>query len=263
MKLRQALDRHPTVKAGIKQLLSPFRRQTSADYRALPEADRAPVIAALQGAWQDQDIPQKQRAGVEQTLAAYRAGAPQRDFDVLVDLLRPLAAARPGASLLEVGCSSGYYADVLAARQIDLRYAGCDFSPAFIALAQRFHPELRFDVEDATALRYADNAFDIVLSGCCLLHIPDYRSAIAQTARVARHYAVFHRTPVLARHATRFFTKRAYSVKTVEIHFGERELVALFAAHGLRVIGIESITTDWRDGDAFAMKTYLCEKRSS
>ena len=262
MSLRQTLDRHPLVKAGIKQLLSPFRRQTSADYRNLSEAERAAAIAALQGAWQDDGIPLKQRSGIDRTLATYRAGAPQRDFDVLVDLLRPIAAAQPGASLLEVGCSSGYYADVLTARQIDLRYAGCDFSPAFVTLAKRYHPELRFDVEDATALRYADNSFDIVLSGCCLLHIPEYRSAIAQTARVARQYAVFHRTPVLARHATRFFTKRAYGVKTIEIHFGERELVALFAAHGLRVIGVESITADWRDGDAFAMKTYLCEKRS-
>lgn len=262
MSLRQTLDRHPSVKAGLKRLLGPFRQQTSAGYKRLADAERLPVIDTLKDAWQDDAIPLKQRAGMEQALAAYCAGAQMPNFDVLVDMLRPLASNTPGGSLLEVGCSSGYYADVLAARQVDLRYAGCDFSPAFIALAKHYHPELRFDVEDATALRYADNAFDIVLSGCCLLHIPDYRSAIAETARVARRHAVFHRTPVLARHTTRFFTKRAYGVQTVEIHFSERELVSLFAASGLRIIGIESITSDWRDGDAFAMKTYLCEKKT-
>jgi SAM-dependent methyltransferase len=260
MDLRRTLDRHPSIKAGVKVLLGPFRRQTSDDYKPLPEGARASVFEALKGAWQDEGIPLKQRAGIEKTLAAYRAGVGLRAFDVLVDMLRPLAADTPGASLLEVGCSSGYYADVLAARQLDLCYAGCDFSQAFVALAKQCHPELRFDVEDATALRYADDSFDIVLSGCCLLHIPDYRRAIAETARVARRYAIFHRTPVLARHATRFFTKRAYGVQTVEIHFSESELVSLFASHGLRVIGIDSIATDWRDGDAFAVKTYLCEK---
>jgi SAM-dependent methyltransferase len=261
MSLRQTLDRHPSLKAGVKLVLGPFRRQTSGGYKPLPDAERAPVADALKAAWQDAGIPLKQRAGVEQTLADYRQGAKVRDFDVLVDLLRPLLGTAGATSLLEVGCSSGYYADVLAARQLDIAYTGCDFSQAFVDLARQIHPELAFDVEDATALRYADAAFDIVLSGCCLLHIPDYPRAIAETARVARRFAVFHRTPVLARHATRYFTKSAYGVRTVEIHFGEAELVALFAAHGLAVIGVESIVTDWRDGDAFAMKTYLCEKR--
>ena len=262
MTLRDTLDRHPLLKAGLKQLLGPLRRSTSAEYRSLASADRLPTATALKGAWKDDAIPLKQRKGVEKSLLSYRAGTPIRDFDVLVDLLRPLAAQQPGAALLEVGCSSGYYADVLAARGLDLRYIGCDFSSAFIELARHYHPELRFDVADATALRYADSEFDIVLSGCCLLHIPDYARAIAETARVARRHAVFHRTPVLAKHATRYFTKSAYGVKTVEIHFSERELVSLFAAHGLSVIGIESISTDWRDGDAFAMKTYLCEKNT-
>lgn len=260
MNLRQTLDRHPIVKAGVRRLLRSLRRSTSADYQPLAEGERASVIEKLRGAWQDNTLPMKQREGVEPALAAYRSGTPIREFDVLVALLRPLYAMRPGASLLEVGCSSGYYADVLAARQLDIRYAGCDFSPAFIELARRFHPELRFDVENATALRYSDGEFDTVVSGCCLLHISDYARAIAETARVARRHAVFHRTPVYARHATRFFTKCAYGVQTVEIHFSESELVALFAANGLRVVGIESINTDWRDGDAFAMKTYLCEK---
>ena len=261
MTLREALDRHPAVKAGLKQVLAPFRSQTSAGYRALAESERAEVIAALQYAWRDESIPERQRAGVVRTLERYRAGEPVRDFDVLVDMLRPLATGSPGATVLEIGCSSGYYADVLAARQVNLAYTGCDFSAAFIAQARRCGPGRSFDVEDATALSYADGRFDVVVSGCCLLHIADYPRAIAETARVARRHAIFHRTPVLARRATRYLTKLAYGVQTVEIHFNESELVALLARHGLPVIGVESISTDWRDGDAFAIKTYLCEKR--
>lgn len=262
LQLRQALDRHPVLKAGLKRVLAPVRPGTSGHYEALPDAERGSTVDALKGAWLDASIPGKQREGVEATLAAYRKGMPMRDFDVLVGMLGPIALRTPGASLMEVGCSSGYYADVLAARQIDLAYHGCDFSQAFIELARQYHPELAFSVEDATALSCADASFDVVVSGCCLLHISDYARAIAETARVARSHAVFHRTPVLARHATRYFTKRAYGVRTVEIHFNEAELVALFHQHGLSVIGIETLVTDWRDGDAFAIKTYLCEKKA-
>jgi SAM-dependent methyltransferase len=261
--LRNALARHPTLKASVKRLIGPFRRSTSGGYQPLSGDRQAATVDALKDAWLDAAIPARQRAGVDQALSDYRAGTPMLEFDVLVGQLRPLADGVPGAALLEVGCSSGYHADVLAARGIDMVYRGCDFSPAFVEMARRYHPELHFDVEDATALNYADRSFDVVVSGCCLLHIPKYERAIAETARVARGHALFHRTPVLARRATRFFTKQAYGVKTVEIHFNEAELVALFHANGLRVIAIETTTADWLDGDAFAMKTYLCEKKEA
>jgi SAM-dependent methyltransferase len=260
--LRRTLARHPALKAVARQLLRPFRGGTSTDYRKLADADRASTITELKGAWQHDDIPRLQRVGVEQSLAAYRAGAAMPPFDVFVELLRPLAAAVPGQTLLEIGCSSGYYAEVLALRGLDLRYSGCDFSSAFIDLARQCHPAQHFDVADATALPYADDAFDIVVSGCCLLHIPDYRSAIAETARVARRHALFHRTLVVHTLPTQYFTKLAYGVKTVEIHFSESELVALFAVNGLRVVAVETLSADWRQGDAFAMKSYLCEKKS-
>ena len=243
-------------------MLGPFRRTTSGDYRPLDGVERASTVSALKGAWQHDDIPRLQRAGVERSLAEYRAGAAMPAFDVLVKLLRPLAEGTPGQNLLEIGCSSGYYSEILAMRGLDLRYSGCDYSPAFVDMARRLYPQLQFDVADATALGYADATYDIVVSGCCLLHIADYNAAIAETARVARRHVVFHRTPVVHTLPTQFFTKLAYGVKTVEIHFAEHELVALFASHGLRVVAVETLNTDWRQGDAFAMKTYLCEKKA-
>lgn len=261
--LRQALDRHPAAKAAAKALLAPFRRSTSSDYRALPDDERAGTARALGDAWKHDDIPRQQRIGVDQSLAQYRAGVAMPAFDAFVELLGPLAASRPGQTLLEVGCSSGYYAEVLAIRGLALDYRGCDYSPAFVALARQCHPTHRFDVADATALPYGDGEFDIVVSGCCLLHIPDYGKAIDETARVARRYALFHKTPVLHTRATQYFTKLAYGVKTVEIHFQESELVERMARAGLRVVGIRTLQADWRQGDAFAMKSYLCEKQAA
>lgn len=220
------------------------------------------VETELQGAWKDSSLPERQRKLVDSQLKSYFAGEPVTVFDTLVEALKRLPRAER-TSLLEIGCSSGYYSEVLTARGIDARYHGCDYSKAFIDLAQRHYPALPFDVMDATRLGYADGQFDVVVSGSCLLHIPDYPTAIAETARVARHYAIFHRTPVLHKSATRHFTKEAYGVKTLEIHCSEKELVRLFSEHRLQVIDIPTIDVGWHDEDAFAIKTYVCRKVSA
>ncbi|MBI3790825.1 MAG: class I SAM-dependent methyltransferase, partial [Gemmatimonadetes bacterium] len=192
----------------------------------------------------------------------YRAGEANPAWDALVALLRPLVASMPGGRprLLEVGCSSGYHGEVFALRQLAVAYAGCDYSSAFVTMARETYPEVPFEVADATALPFPDGSADILLSGCCLLHIPDYEAAIRESARVAARYVVFHRTPVLHRAPTTYYRKLAYDVETVEIHFNEAELVGLFARHGLRLIGIETLDVQWRAGDAYATKEYVCEK---
>lgn len=262
--VRKLAERSPWLKSALKMLARPFRADVSAGYVELGSQERQSLTRTLAGAWKSEDIPARQRAGVDQTLMAYRAGSPVRQFDVLKDMLEPLArapAGDPGAlSLLEVGCSSGYYSEALAIKGIQCDYSGCDYSPAFIDMARRLYPALDFRVEDATAMRYADASFDVVVSGCCLLHIPDYDAAISEASRVARDHVVFHRTPVLHQGPTTYFTKLAYGVKTVEIHFNEQELVSLFAKHALYVVGIYTLDAAWRRGDAYATKSYLCRK---
>ena len=104
--------------------------------------------------------------------------------------------------------------------------------------------------------------FDIALSGCCLLHISEYPKAIIETARVAKSFVVFHRTPVHHLSPTQYFLKKAYGIETLELSFNEQELVQLFASSNLAVIDVLTIDTGWRDSDATAVKTYLCRKLS-
>lgn len=245
-------------------MIRPFRRDTSGGYVELEPSELKNSVSQLEAAWQADEIPAKQRVGVDRELMAYRAGVSIAGFDVLVDLLRPLVSinyeCESAITLLEVGCSSGYYSEAFAIKGLHLDYAGCDFSPAFIEMAYRYYPSINFRVEDATALSYDDDSFDIVLSGCCLLHIPAYEDAIAEASRVARRYVIFHRTPIFHQRSTAYFTKLAYGVKTVEIHFNEQELVALFLKNGLRVIAIATLNSEWRKGDSYATKSYLCEK---
>lgn len=264
IKVRRFVEHYPSLKSVLKTVARPFRHGTSTDYSRLAVEDVASATQRLRGAWQTEEIPARQREGVERQLAAYRTGSPDAGFDILIDILRPLTEERPAdlsvLTLLEVGCSSGYYSEAFAIKGLRIAYSGCDYSAAFIEMAKRCYPTLDFRVQDATKLGYLDAEFDIVVSGGCLLHIGDYEAAICEAARVARSHVIFHRTPVLHRNATTWYTKRAYGVETVEIHFNEQQLVSLFATHGLRVIGIATSHVGWQEADAFASKTYICEK---
>jgi hypothetical protein len=104
------------------------------------------------------------------------------------------------------------------------------------------------------------DSFDIVISGCCLLHIANFEEAIKESARVSSRYVLFHRTPVLHMAPTTFFRKLAYGIQTIEIHFNEEELLSLFRKHGLSVIAISTLDISWKAGDAYATKEYICEK---
>lgn len=234
----------------------------SEGYRPVAADAVARTGKQLESAWRDDAIPQRQRQLVDGQLADYRAGRANAVFDALVDVLRDNVTELDGADLLEIGCSSGYYSEVLALRGINLRYSGCDFSEPFIRLARNCYPQLCFDVEDAVRLSYADSSFDIVVSGCCILHIAEYEKAIAEAARVAGRYVVFHRTPVLHGGGPAVYTKKAYGVDTMEIHFNEQSLVRSFQRCGMAVIDVNTHSVSWdsQRGDALAMKTYLCRK---
>jgi ubiquinone/menaquinone biosynthesis C-methylase UbiE len=122
-----------------------------------------------------------------------------------------------------------------------------------------------FSVQDAVNLRFGAASFDIVVSGCCLLHIPEYERAIAEAVRVSRRWVIFHRTPIMHFRGPITYTKKAYGVDTFEIHFNEQLLLRSFAQHGLRVVEANTHSISWEAAvsDALAMKTYLCEKSVS
>src|SRR5438876_845430 len=206
------LKHHPMLRNLARGLVAPFRKgAASSNYVLIPENDIQETAQELDAAWKDATLPERQRQLVDSQLKEYRAGKGNILFDGLVQAIKQ-ADLPPNAKLLEIGCSSGYYAEVLASRNARVDYRGCDFSPLFIDLARKCYPTVQFDVQDARSLSYGSAEFDVVVSGCCLLHIFEYEKAIAEAARVARKYVVFHRTPVLHHSRTRFFTKEAYGV---------------------------------------------------
>jgi SAM-dependent methyltransferase len=96
-----------------------------------------------------------------------------------------LLAAKPGDSLLDVGCGTGWFTRRAAAG--DLRVTGLDPNPAWLDYARaRSSPESNWVEGDARALPFSDASFDHVLSIAALCFIDDERQAVAESVRVAR-----------------------------------------------------------------------------
>jgi SAM-dependent methyltransferase len=97
-----------------------------------------------------------------------------------------LLAARPGDSLLDVGCGTGWFsrraaADGLVTTGLDPNAAWLDYARAHSS------PALRWVEGDARNLPFSDASFDHVLSIAALCFVDDERQAVAEAVRVARH----------------------------------------------------------------------------
>ncbi|SNS44077.1 Methyltransferase domain-containing protein [Sphingomonas laterariae] len=106
-------------------------------------------------------------------------------------MARTLAAAAitPGARLLDVACGPGIVACAAAAQGADV--TGIDITPAMIAEARHRQDalglrNLDWHVGDATALPFADGAFDIVVTRYSFHHMPQPAAALAEMRRVCR-----------------------------------------------------------------------------
>lgn len=206
--------------------------------------------------WKDNTFPQKQWNRVEKQLE-HVDDIPE--FRAIIDNVRATKLKNP--SILDIGCSSGYLSEVLRKSGIRSRYEGTDYSSSFIDFAREKYPKIKFTVNNATSLKYKQRSFDIVVSGCCLLHIINYEKAISEAARVSKKYVIFHRTPVFNLQPTTFFTKTAYGSEMLEIVFNEDELIDGFNKYKLAVIKTRTITCGNINRFGMSMiRNYLCVK---
>jgi ubiquinone/menaquinone biosynthesis C-methylase UbiE len=101
-----------------------------------------------------------------------------------------LAGVRPGDSVLDVGCSSGYLARKLAAAAGPAGHVtGVDPSQAAIAYARRHASgTMTFTVDTAQSLPLPDSSFDVVTCTLAIHHVPARKraAAFAEMYRVTR-----------------------------------------------------------------------------
>jgi len=94
-------------------------------------------------------------------------------------------APRPGDSLIDVGCGTGWFTRRAAAG--DLVATGLDPNPAWLDYARAHSsPALAWVEGEAQNLPFADASFDHVLSIAALCFVDDERRAVAEIVRVAR-----------------------------------------------------------------------------
>ncbi len=215
---------------------------------------------AAQDAWHHRDVAIAQERAFRPLLDQLRAGSVRQDFASVAQAIAATGIARP--TLLEVGCGSGYYREVLEAL-VDggVAHTGVDYSSEMIALAKTRYPQGDFHVGDATALPFDDRSFDIVMDGVALMHIPDYEKAIQQARRVARRFVIFNTAVLLKSRPTTTLAKEAYGRKTSEVIINEGELRSLLAKYGMYVAAsFDSIPYDLSAtlGEATYTKTLVC-----
>lgn len=199
------------------------------------EITPADVTQAMESAWKTPTIPRQQRALVQIQLDQMYHGDVATPFQVLANILMPLI--RNGDTFLEIGCSSGYYYEIieyLCNKRIT--YTGVDYSQPMIDLARDYYPAIKFFTADGANLFFADRSFHIVISSCVLLHTPNWRQHVFETVRVAEKYVVASRTPICKSRPTCYMKKFAYGVETVELRFNEEEFVREFLLCGLKLV---------------------------
>ena len=165
----------------------------------------------------------------------------QRFYEVplLLRLGGPLPA---GARVVELGCGSGFGTQLILQRFGAARVDAVDLDPAMITRARRrLAPDgdrVRLAEGSATDLRSAlnapDSSYDAVFDFAIVHHIPDWRAAIAEVARVLRPGGRFYFDEVTAV-ALGSRTYRLLFDHPEHDRFTAGEFVAELDRHGLTV----------------------------
>jgi SAM-dependent methyltransferase len=92
----------------------------------------------------------------------------------------------PGASVLDVGCATGYYSAIFASLGYDV--TGVDISATAIEKARELHPKLRFLRKDALRREEQDPRFDLVFAfGFSPANTPDTELLRETLRKLAAH----------------------------------------------------------------------------
>ena len=154
-------------------------------------------------------------------------------------LLKRLGADVTGAHVLEVGCGEGAGAQTLLTQLGAAHVTAVDLDPAQVRRAQRrLRDEDRAQVQlgDVTALPVADGSVDAVADFGIIHHVPDWRAAVTEIARVLKPGGQFVFEEVTS-HALDRAAYRLLFEHPTEDRFSGREFVDELERQGLVVGG--------------------------
>src|SRR5919198_943720 len=115
--------------------------------------------------------------------AEVQEGMAQPLYDVVLDR----TGIGPDTTVLDVGCGSGMFCAMAAARGAEV--FGIDASPALLSIARERVPQGSFDPGELEDLPYEAHAFDIVTGFNSFQYATDPVNAVREAARVVREGA--------------------------------------------------------------------------
>ena len=154
-----------------------------------------------------------------------------------------------GEKILDVGCGTAMLYEHLP-EESKPNYVGVDFTPEFIEFCQEKYPDGDWRVEDAGNLSFSDNSFYLVNSTTLLQHIPEWRKAAGELARVSKKYVVSTCRTHL--HETRIIS----TTPVLRRQFNPQDIIDLYSQYG-------NVSWEWGDGIAVekpALGIYVLEK---
>lgn len=229
--LSDILYRHLRYKNQFSHIKIDYSK-ISSDYSQMSEST---ITDELLNGWKSDLIPIQQRALTNKEIYDMFSNKIPLPYHVLITILKRIVNTRD--SILEIGCSTGYYSEVINyLLPKSITYSGVDYSYSMIKLAKEYYPNQNFLVADGAFLCLKDRTFDIVISGGVILHCKNYNEHIIESVRVSKKYIVFHRTPVCRNRKTFVSKKRAYGIETIEYTFNEDELHTIFCQMNLIIL---------------------------
>lgn len=157
----------------------------------------------------------------------------QRAYEV--PLLQRLGAGLDGADVVEIGCGRGVGTELLLRRMGAAHVTALDLDPAMVQRARRRLARYgnRVDVQlgDACELPLADAAVDTVVDFGVIHHVPAWRDAVAEVARVLRPGGQFVFEEV-TRHALQRWSYRTFLEHPEHDRFSAEEFLAELARIG-------------------------------
>lgn len=154
-------------------------------------------------------------------------------------LLERLGGCTPDARVLEVGCGRGVGTELILERFGAAHVTAFDLDPDMVARAERrlarhIPRRVSLSVGDVTSIDAAPGSFDAVFDFGIVHHVPAWRSAVAEIARVLRPGGRFYFEEV-TRHALLRWSYRTFLEHPEHDRFSATEFVAACNSAGLDV----------------------------
>ena len=96
----------------------------------------------------------------------------------------------PGAKVLDVGCASGGFFNIMRSLEPKIDYTGIDMAEPAIELAKEKYPEARFLATDGVGIPFEDGTFDLVHCTSVLVIEPRYKELLREMYRVSNRFVL-------------------------------------------------------------------------